>query len=198
LDINIAFNYHYLFTEYLKYRCNLFTCNWYYTGNNFIKKIFKFSNWIRCLNNGAAGSTMAILNTAAVVGFGGVVKAAPIFDKIVNIIKNLSINDYYFPAISTTILAGFTGSASGGLGIAYEALGEQFKTLGIPMEAVHRISSMSAGVLDSLPHCGAVITLLVVAGLTHADSYKDIFVVSVIVPLIAVFFVVVPLCMLMY
>ena len=163
-----------------------------------LHKHLNFAEWRDCLNKGAVGSTMAILNTAAVVGFGGVVKATPVFDRIVDLIKEISINPYYFPAISTTILSGFTGSASGGLGIAYEALNNQFINLGINMEAIHRISAMSAGTLDSLPHCGAVITLLVVAGLTHADSYKDIFIDSVIVPLIAVFFVVVPLCMVIY
>ena len=111
-------------------------------------------------------------------------------------------NAYYFNLLET--IPNFFNPKVTKLGVtrfdldAYEALNNQFINLGINMEAIHRISAMSAGTLDSLPHCGAVITLLVVAGLTHADSYKDIFIVSVIVPLIAVFFVVVPLCMVIY
>ena len=37
-----------------------------------------------------------------------------------------------------------------------------------------------SGGMDTLPHDGAVITLLAVAGLTHKQSYKDIFAITLI------------------
>jgi H+/gluconate symporter-like permease len=60
---------------------------------------------------------------------------------------------------------------------------------GIPLEVFHRIASMASGGMDTLPHNGAVITLLAVTGLTHRQSYGDIFAVTCIKTL-AVFFVI--------
>lgn len=153
--------------------------------------------WLGVINEGAENSTTVMLNTAAIVGYAGAVEKIPQFPQIIEGIKSISVNDFYFPAITTTAMAGLAGSASGGLSVAYEALSEQFAALNIPMEAVHRISAMAAGGLDSLPHCGAVITLLMVTKLTHADSYTDIAVVTILIPLVAVFGVLVPLSMVM-
>ncbi len=79
---------------------------------------------------------------------------------------------------------GITGSASGGMSIALAAMAESFiasaNAAGIPMDLLHRVASMASGGLDSLPHNGAVITLLAVTGLTHRRSYKDIFAITLI------------------
>jgi H+/gluconate symporter-like permease len=91
-------------------------------------------------------------------------------------------------ATSISVLAGITGSASGGLGIALESLGATYYQraidLGVNPEVMHRVASMASGGLDSLPHNGAVITLLTICGLTHKQSYFDIGVVTVIIPII--------------
>ena len=96
-------------------------------------------------------------------------------------------------AISVTVLAGITGSASGGMSIALAAMADTFTSnalaAGIPMEVLHRIASMASGGMDTLPHNGAVITLLAVTGLTHRQSYRDIFAITVI-KTVAVFFVI--------
>ena len=60
---------------------------------------------------------------------------------------------------------------------------------GIPLEVLHRVASMASGGMDTLPHNGAVITLLAVTGLTHRQAYKDIFAVTCIKTL-AVFVVI--------
>lgn len=87
------------------------------------------------------------------------------------------------------LLAGATGSASGGLGIALEALADKYREIAlnefIPLELFHRIASISSGGLDALPHNGAVLTLLVITGLSHKQSYFDICVVAVIIPICA-------------
>jgi H+/gluconate symporter-like permease len=87
---------------------------------------------------------------------------------------------------AVNVLAGITGSASGGLGIALGALGETYlqmaQAAGIDPEIMHRIASMSSGGFDSLPHNGAIITLLTICGLTHRQAYGDIAVVSVLIP----------------
>lgn len=105
------------------------------------------------------------------------------------VISNPLVNE----AISVTTLAGITGSASGGMSIALAAMSDTFiqnaDAAGIRMEVLHRVASMASGGMDTLPHNGAVITLLAVTGLTHRQSYKDIFALT-IVKTLAVFFVI--------
>jgi H+/gluconate symporter-like permease len=83
-----------------------------------------------------------------------------------------------------TVLAGITGSASGGMSIALAAMADDFiaaaEAAKIPLEVLHRVASMASGGMDTLPHNGAVITLLAVTGLTHRQAYKDIFVITMI------------------
>lgn len=153
--------------------------------------IKKFKGFIKAMNSGAAGSVTAIVNTCAAVGFGTVVQAIPAFDRLANMLLSLSgSNPYVSLALSTNVLAGATGSASGGLGITLEALGARYyelsQTTDIAPEALHRIASLSSAGLDVLPHNGAVLTLLAVTGMTHKDCYKDIFVVGGLIPVSAV------------
>lgn len=143
------------------------------------------------------GALLAGMNTAVEYGFGAVIAALPGFLVIKEALR--AIPDPLFnEAITVTSLAGITGSASGGLSIALAAMAEQFAAAGdaagIPREVLHRIASMASGGMDSLPHNGAVITLLAVTGLTHRQAYKDIFALTLIKTLtvfvvIAVFYV---------
>ena len=128
-----------------------------------------------------AGSLLASLNTASEYGFGSVIAALPGFVAIkdaLRVIPNPLVNE----AITVSALAGITGSASGGLSIALAAMANQFvaaaNTVGIPLTVLHRIASMASGGMDTLPHNGAVITLLAVTGLTHRQSYGDIFAIT--------------------
>ena len=139
-----------------------------------------------------AGSLLASLNTASEYGFGASIAALPGFLAVKNAllaIPNPLINE----AIAVTTLAGVTGSASGGMSIALGAMADRFiaaaTTAGIPLEVMHRVAAMASGGMDTLPHNGAVITLLAVCGLTHRQSYRDIFAVTCIKTL-AVFFVI--------
>ena len=130
-----------------------------------------------------AGALLATMNTASEYGFGAVIAALPGFlvvSQALAAIPNPLVNE----AISVTALAGITGSASGGMSIALAALSETFiqsaQTAGIPLEVFHRVAAMASGGMDTLPHNGAVITLLAVTGLTHRQSYKDIFAITCI------------------
>jgi H+/gluconate symporter-like permease len=129
------------------------------------------------------GALMASVNTAAVYGFGAVVAALPGFVMIRDALK-LIPNPLVNEAITVTALAGITGSASGGLGIALGSMADQFiaaaHAAGISPEVLHRVAAMASGGMDTLPHNGAVITLLAVTGLTHRQSYRDIFAVTCI------------------
>ena len=129
------------------------------------------------------GALLATMNTASEYGFGAIIAALPGFLVVANALRTIPdplVNE----AITVTVLAGITGSASGGLGIALAAMADTFianaNAAGIPMEVLHRVAAMASGGMDTLPHNGAVITLLAVSGLTHKQSYKDIFVITII------------------
>ena len=129
------------------------------------------------------GALLAAMNTASEYGFGAVIAALPGFLVVANAlgaIPNPLVNE----AVTVTALAGITGSASGGMSIALAAMADTFianaNAAGIPMEVLHRVASMASGGMDTLPHNGAVITLLAVTGLTHRQAYKDIFAITII------------------
>jgi H+/gluconate symporter-like permease len=130
-----------------------------------------------------AGALLAAVNTASEYGFGAVIAALPGFLVIADALKAIP-NPLLNEAITVTTLAGVTGSASGGMSIALGAMADQFiasaNAAGIPLEVLHRVAAMASGGMDTLPHNGAVITLLAVTGLTHRQAYKDIFAITCI------------------
>lgn len=141
-----------------------------------------------------SGALLASLNTASEYGFGGVVAALPGFALVKTAIASVSANPLVNEAVSINVLAGITGSASGGLSIALAAMGNQYLASGLPPEVLHRIAAMASGGMDTLPHNGAVITLLVITGLSHRQSYPDIFALTLIKTL-SVFFVILVYCL---
>jgi H+/gluconate symporter-like permease len=150
-------------------------------------------NFKEGLNTSIGGSLLATMNTAAEYGFGGIIAALPGFAVISSGISGTFTNPLVNGAVTTTTLAGITGSASGGMGIALSAMSETYNkaiaAANIPPEVMHRVISMASGGMDTLPHNGAVITLLAVTGLTHRQSYRDIFAITII-KTIAVFFII--------
>ncbi len=154
-------------------------------------------NWARLakglsetLDAGAKDALKPIFNTASLVGFGAVIASLSAFALIRDWVVTVGgDNPLISLAIGTTLLAGMTGSASGGMSIALSTLGETYlemgQAAGIAPELLHRVTTVATGGLDALPHNGAVITLLTICGLTHQQAYKDIAVVAVIIPLAA-------------
>lgn len=140
------------------------------------------------VNDGATGSLSAIMNTACAVGFGSVVKTVPGFALLKNAMVNMPGSILFSEAVAVNVLAGATGSASGGMSIALESLGNQYLAkaaeIGLNPEYLHRIASIASGGLDTLPHNGAVLTLLAVSNCKHKESYLDICVTSCIIPVV--------------
>jgi H+/gluconate symporter-like permease len=129
-----------------------------------------------------AGALLASLNTASEYGFGGIIALLPGFKTVSALLESIP-NPLVNEAITVTVLAGITGSASGGMSIALATMSDTFiaaaNAANIPLEVLHRIAAMASGGMDTLPHNGAVITLLAVTGLTHRQAYKDIFVITI-------------------
>ncbi|MDE3736427.1 MULTISPECIES: GntP family permease [Pseudomonas] len=141
------------------------------------------------LNDGTFGSMLPILNTASEVGYGTVIASLAGFVVIRDLVLSVPGNPLVSEAVAVNILAGITGSASGGMSIALKTLGAQYLEManaaGISPELLHRVAAMASGCMDTLPHNGAVISLLAICKLTHRDSYKFIFMNTVIFPLMA-------------
>ena len=141
------------------------------------------------MDAGANASVLPALSVSSLVGFGAVIAALPAFALVRDWVLSIEGGPLVSLAIATNLLAALTGSASGGLTIALDALGETYLRLaaeqGIEPALLHRVAVMSAGTLDSLPHNGAVVTLLAVCGVTHRESYFDIFMVAIVGALIA-------------
>ena len=141
---------------------------------------------IATLNQGCVDWIKPLLNFSMIVGFGSVIKITTGFNNLVDFALSLDINGYISAAVSVCMLAGVTGSASGGIKIALssETLVNSWLSSGLNVNALHRIISISSCGLDSLPHCGGILATLDVCNENHSRSYWDIFVVTVIVPII--------------
>lgn len=146
-----------------------------------------FRDFWKAVGDGTTGALIAIGNTAAVVGFGGVAKVTPAFETAVNFMTSIPGDPLIGGAVAVIVIAGLTGSSSGGQTIALPILGPHYLDMGVNAEALHRTVSLSSGTLDSLPHGGyTVTTIRAIAGETHKSAYPAFFCVVVIVPIIAV------------
>ncbi len=144
----------------------------------------------RTVDDGANASLLPIFNTASLVGFGAVIASLSAFVLIRDGVLSLGgDNPLISLAIATNVLAGMTGSASGGMSIALSTLGDTYLAMaeaqGIDPELLHRVAAVATGGLDTLPHNGAVITLLAICGLTHRQAYFDLAMAAMVVPFIA-------------
>src|SRR5271156_1651268 len=147
------------------------------------------------MDAGVNASALPAISVASLVGFGAVVAAMPAFAVVREAVLGIGGGPLVSLAVATNILAALTGSASGGLTIALDALGATYlqraAQIGLDPALLHRVAVIGSGTLDSLPHNGAVVTLLAVCGTTHKESYLDIFVVAVLGAIIALVAVIV-------
>ena len=137
------------------------------------------------ISRGAQDAIMPLINTAVVVGFGGVVAQTAGFASFSNLVVNAPLPPLVSLFFSVNVVAGIVGSASGGLRIFMETLAPSYLEMGIEPEVLHRIATVASGGLDTLPHCGAVIATFTIMGLTHRQAYRDVFILSVLIPLVA-------------
>ncbi|MBP7983467.1 MAG: GntP family permease [Chromatiaceae bacterium] len=147
------------------------------------------------MDAGANASVLPALSVASLVGFGAVVAALPAFELVRDWVLAIEGGPLVSLAVSTNILSALTGSASGGMTIALDALGATYLQLatemGMDPGLLHRVAVIASGTLDSLPHNGAVVTLFAVCGVTHRDSYLDIVMVGILGALLALVAVIV-------
>jgi H+/gluconate symporter-like permease len=146
-----------------------------------------FKSFWDAVSEGTLGALIALGNTAAVVGFGGVAKAVPAFEIAVNAMTSIPGSPLIGGAIAVSVIAGMTGSASGGQAIALPLIAPHYMDMGVNPEALHRVVAISSGALDSLPHNGYVVTTIRgICGESHQDAYNPVGALTVIVPTLGV------------
>lgn len=153
----------------------------YFVGRKYSK------NFWEAFSAGTVGAIIAIGNTAAVVGFGGVARNVPAFKTAVEAMTNIPGSPLIGAAIAVSVIAGMTGSSSGGQSIALPLLAPHYMDMGVNAEALHRVVAISSGALDSLPHNGYVVTTIQsICGEKHSAAYWSVAATTVVVPAIGV------------
>jgi H+/gluconate symporter-like permease len=154
-----------------------------------------FASLRASMDAGANAAVLPAFSVASLVGFGAVVAALPAFAAVRDWVLSIEGGPLVSLAVATNVLAALTGSASGGLTIALDALGNAYMELAagkaIEPALLHRVAVIGSGTLDSLPHNGAIVTLLALCGLTHRESYFDIVMVAIVGAIIALVAVIV-------
>ena len=128
---------------------------------------------------------MPLINTAAVIGFGGVVTHTAGFESFTRLMLELGLPPLLSMFTSVSLVSAITGSSSGGLQIFMQTMAPAYLEMGITPGALHRISIMASGGFDSLPHCGAIVAMLTITGLTHKEAYRDVGMITVVIPVFA-------------
>ncbi len=135
--------------------------------------------------HGTQDAILPLMSTAAVIGFGGVVTHTEGFAQFTRLMLDSGLPPLVSMFGSVSLVSGIVGSASGGLQIFMQTMAQDYLAMGIPPEILHRLGTMASGGFDSLPHCGAVVAMLVITGLTHKEAYRDVGIITVVIPVIA-------------
>lgn len=139
------------------------------------------------IGRGTDDAIMPLMNTAAVIGFGGVVMQTAGFQQFTEFVTTVDLPPLFSMFLSVSTVSAIVGSASGGLQIFMSTQAENYLAMGISPDVLHRMATIASGGLDSLPHSGAVIAILTVMRLTHKQAYKVIAVISIVIPVITAF-----------
>ncbi len=152
------------------------------------------------INDAALTSITVITNTAVIVGFGAVVKGIPFYAFAIETLMGSNANPYIIAAVGANIFAGILGSASGGISLVYETIGDAFieyGNQGYNLGFIHRLAADGCGGLDSLPWNGSIVSVFAICHTTHKKSYQDAFMTGLLIPILATFIVDLPIILLM-
>lgn len=156
------------------------------------------SEMVEMFDSAAKSSVIIIINTAAIVGFGSIAKETGFYSFATDVLLNSDANPYVVAAVGANVFSGILGSASGGIALMYETLGDTFLEYahqGYNIEYIHRLCADGSGGLDSLPWNGSIVSVFAVCHTTHKLSYKYNFVTCLVIPVAATFLVALPICM---
>jgi H+/gluconate symporter-like permease len=137
---------------------------------------------LQVVGAGTQDAIMPLINTAAVIGFGGVVTQTGVFAQFTQLMLDSSLPPLLSMFTSVSLVSAITGSSSGGLQIFMQTMAPAYLEMGIAPEVLHRLATMASGGFDSLPHCGAVVAMLTITQLSHKEAYRDVGVITVVIP----------------
>ena len=140
---------------------------------------------LNVMGHGTQDAILPLINTAAVIGFGGVVTQTSGFQSFLSLALNTDLPPLISVFGSVSLISAITGSASGGLQIFMQTLAPAYLAMGIEPAVLHRVATIASGGFDSLPHCGAVVAMLTITQLSHKQAYKDVGVITVVIPVVA-------------
>lgn len=143
------------------------------------------SNALQVMGKGTQDSIMPLINTAAVIGFGGVVTHTVGFEQFIALMLGSDLPPLVSMFTSVSLVSAITGSATGGLQIFMQTMAPAYIEMGLQPQLIHRVATMASGGFDSLPHCGAVVAMLTITGLTHKQAYKDVGIITVVIPVLS-------------
>lgn len=141
-------------------------------------------NALTVVGDGTQDSIMPLINTAAVIGFGGVVTHTAGFSTFTGMMLESGLPPLLSVFTSVSLVSAITGSASGGLQIFMQTMAPAYLEMGVDSQTLHRIATMASGGFDSLPHCGAIVAMLTITGLTHREAYRDVGIITVVIPVL--------------
>ena len=134
------------------------------------------------LGAGTQDAIMPLVNTAAVIGFGGVVTQTAVFSQFIQLVLESGLPPLLSMFSAVSLVSAVTGSATGGLQIFMQTMAPAYLEMGIEPQTLHRLATMASGGFDSLPHCGAIVAMLTITQLTHREAYRDVGVITVVIP----------------
>ena len=137
------------------------------------------------LGRGAEDAIMPLINTAAVIGFGGVVVHTSGFGQFAGIVMDSGLPPLASLFVASSVTSALVGSSSGGLQIFMQTMSADYLAMGIEPQVLHRLAAIISGGFDSLPHCGAIVAILTITSQTHKQAYKNMAVVTVVIPVLA-------------
>lgn len=143
------------------------------------------SHALHVMGEGTQDAIMPLINTAAVIGFGGVVTHTVGFGQFTTAVLESGLPPLLSMFMSVSLVSAITGSASGGLQIFMQTMAPAYLEMGLDAQVLHRVATMASGGFDSLPHCGAIVAMLTITGLTHREAYRDVGIITVVIPVLA-------------
>ena len=129
--------------------------------------------------NAAAEDAQYIVITAAIVGFGSVVKAVPGYDMVSTLLDKVSGgNVWLFAFIAVNVLAAVSASSLSGITIAMTAWGDKLLASGVNPENMARLLTISSMGMDSLPHNSANLLTVKYCDVDAKQGHKHLFIVT--------------------
>lgn len=129
---------------------------------------------------GISQGTVATISICAVIGFSAVVQSTAAYQRIVDSLLSLSMNEYLLIVVCVAFMCMLCGGSATGQAIAVPIVAPVAQKVGISAAAIHRIASFAGATLDTTPYAGTVVMAHAYANVKIRDGYPAVFAVAVI------------------